>query len=52
MKLQTNVQLKKQPENPINYQSKIVLLGSCFSENIGAKFDFYNLSSINQKRQI
>lgn len=41
MKLQTNVQLKKQLENPINYQSKIVLLGSCFSENIGAKFDFY-----------
>jgi hypothetical protein len=41
MKLQTNIQLKKQLENPINYQSKMVLLGSCFSENIGAKFDFY-----------
>lgn len=41
MRLQTNIQLKKQTENPMNYHSKMVLLGSCFSENIGAKFDFY-----------
>jgi hypothetical protein len=41
MRLQTNIQLKKQTENPINYHSKMILLGSCFSENIGAKFDFY-----------
>lgn len=26
---------------PINYQSQIVVMGSCFAENIGAKFDYY-----------
>ncbi len=41
MNLQTNIQLKKQTENPVDYHSKMVLLGSCFSENMGAKFDFF-----------
>ena len=27
--------------NPINYQSKIILIGSCFAENISAKFQYY-----------
>lgn len=38
MKLQTNVPIQKKSENLIDYTSKIVLLGSCFSENIGSKF--------------
>ncbi len=37
MKLQTNLNLQKQTLNAINYHSKILLLGSCFSENIGQK---------------
>jgi len=29
-------------ENPIGYQSKIISIGSCFAENIGAKLHFYH----------
>lgn len=33
---------------PIDYQSKIVSLGSCFAENIGKKFDYYKFqNSVN-----
>jgi hypothetical protein len=28
-------------ENPIGYQSKIISIGSCFAENIGAKLTYY-----------
>ena len=38
MKLQTNIPIQKQSENLIDYRSKLLLLGSCFSENIGSKF--------------
>lgn len=41
MKLQTQISIQRVVQNPINYDSKIVLLGSCFSENMGAKFDYY-----------
>jgi len=41
MKLQTQIPFLKQLKNSINYHSKMVLLGSCFSENMGAKFDFF-----------
>jgi len=30
---------------PINYDSKIVLLGSCFAENIGSKFDYFKFQN-------
>ena len=40
MNLQTKIPLKTQPTNQLDYNSKIVLLGSCFSENIGAKFQY------------
>lgn len=40
MQLQTQIPLKPQ-RNQIDYSSKIVLLGSCFSENIGEKFQYY-----------
>ncbi|WP_445711687.1 GSCFA domain-containing protein [Flavobacterium sp.] len=33
---------------PIDYESKIVSLGSCFAENIGKKFDYYKFqNSVN-----
>ena len=38
MKLQTQIPLKSVSQNTIDYKSKIVLFGSCFSEHIGAKF--------------
>lgn len=40
MKLQTQVPLQKM-NNLIDYSSKLVLLGSCFSEHIGAKLDYF-----------
>jgi lysophospholipase L1-like esterase len=45
MKLQTKIQLHKQQHNQIDYNSNILLLGSCFSENIGAKFDYHKFQS-------
>ncbi|PQJ75298.1 GSCFA domain-containing protein [Polaribacter gangjinensis] len=46
MKLQTQIPLQKETKNPINYHSKMVLLGSCFSENIGAKFDYFKFQNL------
>ena len=40
MKLQTQIPLEKQ-EPVINYHSKLVLLGSCFAENMAEKFSYY-----------
>ncbi len=31
---------------PIDYSSKIVLLGSCFAENMGEKFDYFKFQTI------
>jgi hypothetical protein len=45
MKLQTNISIKKQAGNLINYHSKILLLGSCFSENIGSKLSYFKFQS-------
>ncbi|WP_299016342.1 GSCFA domain-containing protein [uncultured Polaribacter sp.] len=45
MKLQTQLTLKKQTEKQISYQSKILLLGSCFSENIGSKLHYYKFDT-------
>jgi len=46
LKLLTQIPLKKQSNNLISYESKIVLLGSCFSENIGDKFEYFKFQSI------
>jgi hypothetical protein len=40
MKLRTEIELTKQ-ESVINYDSHVVLFGSCFAENIAQKLDFY-----------
>lgn len=45
MKLQTQIPIKKQSKNLIDYTSKILLLGSCFSENIGQKFAYYQFQT-------
>ncbi len=45
MKLQTNIKLEKQPHHQIDYSSKLMLLGSCFSENIGSKFEYFKFQS-------
>ena len=41
MNLQTKIKLKKVSQNQISYSSKVLLLGSCFSENIGNKFNYF-----------
>ena len=46
MNLQTQIPLKKETINPINYNSKILLLGSCFSENIGDRLAYFKFQSI------
>ncbi|MBK5213516.1 MAG: GSCFA domain-containing protein [Flavobacteriaceae bacterium] len=45
MKLQTEIPLNPE-ENQIDYSSKILLLGSCFSENIGSKFDYFKFQNL------
>ncbi|MCJ7465505.1 MAG: GSCFA domain-containing protein [Maribacter sp.] len=44
MKLQTQIPLKK-ANDPIDYDSRLVLLGSCFVENIGEKLHYYKFRS-------
>ncbi len=45
MILQTHIPLKKQQHSLIDYHSKLFLLGSCFSENIGNKLSYYKFQS-------
>ena len=45
MKLQTNIPLTSQ-ENQIDYNSKVLLLGSCFVENIGEKLEYYKFQNL------
>ena len=45
MKLQTKIPLTPQ-ENQIDYQSKILLMGSCFVENIGGKLEYYKFQNL------
>ncbi|WP_055444532.1 GSCFA domain-containing protein [Lacinutrix himadriensis] len=45
MKLQTQIPVKQQEHNQINYDAKLLLLGSCFSENIGDKFGYFKFQN-------
>ena len=45
MKLQTKIPLKRETQNLIDYKSNILLLGSCFSENIGDKLSYFKFQS-------
>lgn len=46
MNLQTKIPLEKQSKNLIDYNSNILLLGSCFSENIGNKLEYFKFQSL------
>ncbi len=46
MNLQTNIPLQPQQLNQIDYSSKLLLIGSCFTENIGAKFDYFKFQQL------
>ncbi|GAA3649046.1 GSCFA domain-containing protein [Flavivirga jejuensis] len=45
MKLQTKILLQKQSNNLIDYNSNMLLLGSCFVENIGKKLDYFKFKN-------
>ena len=45
MKLQTQIPLKPE-RNQINYDSKVLLLGSCFVANIGEKLEYYKFQNL------
>jgi len=45
MKLLTQIPLSK-AKSTIDYSSQLLLLGSCFSENIGAKFEYYKFREL------
>lgn len=47
MKLQTQIPLQEQEKgNQIDYNSKLLLLGSCFAENIAEKFQYFKFQSV------
>ena len=46
MNFQTHIPFSKETNNLIDYNSKIILLGSCFSENIGKKFRYLKFQSV------
>lgn len=45
MKLQTQIPLKPEQHNQIDYYSKLLLLGSCFVENIGSKLNYFKFQN-------
>lgn len=45
MKFQTKIPLQEQSLHQIDYNSNVLLLGSCFSENIGEKFNYFKFKS-------
>ncbi|MBP1838131.1 GSCFA domain-containing protein [Formosa algae] len=46
MKFFTEIPIQYHSDNPIDYQSKMLLLGSCFVENIGNKFDYFKFKTL------
>jgi hypothetical protein len=46
MKLQTQIPLQSQQYNPIDYSSKIVLIGSCCVEHIGNKLEYFKFKNL------
>ncbi len=46
MNFRTEILVKKE-QNTIDYNSVILLLGSCFSDSIGEKFSYYKFKSIS-----
>ncbi|MGS2725003.1 GSCFA domain-containing protein [Psychroserpens sp. BH13MA-6] len=46
MNFHTSIPLKTQAFDQIDYHSKVLLLGSCFSENIADKFDYFKFQNL------
>jgi lysophospholipase L1-like esterase len=46
MNLQTKIPLRAQQHSQIDYYSKLLLIGSCFVENIGKKLDYFKFQNV------
>lgn len=46
MNLQTKIPIQPEKYNPIDYHSKIVLVGSCFAEHIGKKLEYFKFQNL------
>lgn len=46
MEFRTQIPIDKQKDNQIDYTSKVLLIGSCFSENIGDKFEYFKFQNL------
>lgn len=46
MNFRTQIPLEKQSKYLIDYNSNILLLGSCFSDNIGKKLDYFKFQNL------
>lgn len=46
MNFQTKIPLEKQSENIIDYHANVLLLGSCFVENIGEKLSYFKFQNL------
>ncbi|MFV0540901.1 MAG: GSCFA domain-containing protein [Aestuariibaculum sp.] len=46
MKLQTRIPIIKQSDNTICYHSNLLLMGSCFVENIGEKLSYFKFKNL------
>lgn len=46
MKLRTEIPIDAQNDNRIDYHSKTLLLGSCFSDNIGEKLAYFKFQNL------
>lgn len=44
--LQTKIPLEKLSKNQIDYHANVLLFGSCFSENIGKKLEYFKFKSL------
>jgi len=47
MTFRTTYQAKEQPINQIHYHSEILLLGSCFAENISSKLNYFRFNIVS-----
>ncbi|OIQ30811.1 MAG: GSCFA domain-containing protein [Bacteroidetes bacterium MedPE-SWsnd-G2] len=46
MNFRTQVPVEKQKHDTIDYNSKVLLLGSCFAEHIGGKFNYFKFDTV------
>lgn len=44
--MQTHIPIPQETRNPISYASELLLLGSCFSENIAQKLSYYKFAAL------